>query len=27
MELNAYPSMTGISITDEPLREARLAGT
>ncbi len=23
LELNAYPSMTGVSITDEPLREAR----
>ena len=23
LELNAYPSMTGISITDDPLREAR----
>ena len=24
LELNVYPSMTGVSITDEPLREARL---
>ena len=23
LELNIYPSMTGVSITDEPLREAR----